>query len=111
MGDNIQTSFPPMGDQGIPSGFVNMSGNRSPYTQAVPKQGAKSGAPDDTGGIRTSTMINHAQGPRLAPITRIYPDNEAEAKPQMRNVKIVPGRGGVDDFYVTRLRQSEAGKI
>ena len=109
MAENIKTTFPAMGDDGIPRSVVNMSGQRAPYTQEVPKQGGQSGDLASGDGIRTSTEIQHAQGPTLAPITRIYADNAAEATASMRNVRVVPGRGGVDDFYLKRAESNTIG--
>jgi hypothetical protein len=104
MSEKVTTSFPTMGDHGIPDSFVNMSGQRSPYTQVGPGMGGpgKNAGPDSAGGVRKSTEIENANGPRLAPVTKIYEGNAAEANSGLRNVQIMPSAAGVSDFWGQR---------
>ena len=110
MADRVKTDFPAMGDSGIPNEFVNMSGNRSPYTKVGPGAGGpgKSDGPDSTDGIRKSVMIHEAHGPRLAPVTRIYEGNAAEASLTGRNVRTMERTSG--DFWAKRVDGPTIGK-
>jgi hypothetical protein len=102
MSEKVTTSFPTMGDHGIPDSFVNMSGQRSPYTKLAPGVPGKNSGPDSAGGIRKSVQIENANGPRLAPVTKIYEGNAAEANSGLRNVQVVPSAAGVSDFWAQR---------
>ena len=110
MVDRVKTSFEAMGDSGIPNEIVNMSGNRSPYTQmGGPRGGAgKSDGPDSSDGIRKSVQIHEAHGPRLAPVTRIYEGNAAEATQSGRNVRLMNRTEG--DFWAKRTNGPVIGK-
>jgi hypothetical protein len=110
MADKVKTDFPAMGDSGIPNEIVNMSGNRSPYTMAGGPRGGpgKSDAPDSSDGIRKSVTINEAHGPRLAPITRIYEGNAAEAGLSGRNLRLMKPTEG--NFWEKRVNGPVIGK-
>lgn len=99
--ENVVSSFPTMGDNGMVSSVVNMSGQRSQYTTPGPGigGGGKSDAPDSDTSIRKSTEIENAQGPKATIYTRIYEGNAAEANLTLRNVRIVPSKAGVSDFW------------
>ena len=99
--EQVSSNFPTMGDHGLVDSVVNMSGQRSPYTtlgQGI-GGGGKSDAPDSDTSIRKSTEIENAQGPKATIYTRIYEGNAAEANLTLRNVRIVPSKAGVSDFW------------
>jgi hypothetical protein len=104
MTDHVTTDFPVMGDQGIASSVVNMSGNRSPYTTPVAKQGGQSGGIDGvTGGPRQQTEINsEVLGPLCKPQTTLFFPNAADHDKTGRNTKILPSRSGTSDFWDQR---------
>jgi hypothetical protein len=94
------SSFPKMGDDGY-AGLVNMSGDRSAYTTAIPRKGPTT--PDMGGGGaggRGSTMIHEAHGPQFKPVaSRVsqeeYPGTE-------RAIRTVPSAVGNRDFWTSR---------
>jgi hypothetical protein len=89
--DNSTTSFAKMGDEGIPSSVVNMSGQRSPYTQTVPKKTQGRGAsPTGKKVNRGQSMIHEANGPACKIVTTLYKANAASANDTQRNVKYMP---------------------
>jgi hypothetical protein len=94
------SNFPKMGDDGY-AGLVNVSGNRSPYTTAVPRQGPT--APDMGGspaGGRGSTMIHEAHGPQFKPVaSRVY---QPEYPGTERAIRTVPSSVGNRDFWTSR---------
>jgi len=94
--------FPTMGDEGIPSSIVNISGERSPYTKVAPKGGAPTG-PDvtSTNGHAGSTVIRDAQGPTQRPVTTICYPNAPEASTP-RGVRVMPSAIGNRDFWAAR---------
>ena len=104
MSDEVRTTFPVMGSEGIASSVVNMSGARSPYTQLAPRQGVPSGddLPSATG-ARSQTMTNaEVLGPCCAPQTTLFYPNAADHASTGRNVKLMPSRSGVSDFWNER---------
>lgn len=94
------SSFPTMGDEGY-AGLVNVSGDRSPYTRAVPRQGPTS--PDMGGGGaggRGSTMIHEAHGPQFRPVaSRVY---QEEYPGTERSIRTVPSAANRGDFWTSR---------
>ncbi len=102
MAEKTSSTFPTMGDQGGVTNWVNMSGQRSPYTIPGPGigGGGKSDLPDSDTSIRKSSEIESAQGPKAPIFTRIYEGNAAEANLTLRNVRVVPSKAGVSDFWV-----------
>jgi hypothetical protein len=97
-----------MGDHGIPDSFVNMSGQRSPYTKAGEGiGGGGKGVPDEgVKGNRTGVEKEY-NGPHFAPQTTLYAPNAAEASDQPRNVRLVRSAVGNRDFWESR--QANAG--
>ena len=94
------SSFPTMGDSGY-EGLVNMSGDRSPYTKARPRQGATM---DDTGGSpaggRGSGMVHETMGPCFQPVaSRVQSPEYPETG---RGMRIVPSSIGNRDFWAAR---------
>lgn len=105
MSDMTRTDFPVMGDAGIPESVVNLSGARSPYTQAVPKGGVPAGISIDgpTGAPRKATEVNaEVLGPMCAPQTTLFFPNAADHEKTGGNTRIVPSRSGVSDMWATR---------
>lgn len=103
--DMTHSDFPVMGDSGIPSSVVNMSGERSPYTTLKAKPAAPP-SPDiagPTGGPRTQTTVNaEVLGPLCSPQTTLFFPNAASHADTGRNTKIVPSRAGVGDMWAAR---------
>lgn len=104
MSDPVKTSFPAMGPNGIPESVVNMSGNRSPYTQLVPNKGPAGDSIDGpTGGPARHTEINaEVNGPLCAPQTTLFFPNAADHEKTGRNTRIMPSRAGASDFWDAR---------
>jgi hypothetical protein len=105
MSDMTKTSFPVMGDSGIPDSVVNLSGARSPYTQVVAKGGVPAGDNIDgpTGAPRTATTVNaEVLGPMCKPQTTLFFPNAANHADTGRNTKLVPSRTGVSDMWAAR---------
>lgn len=97
---NETSTFPKMGDDGYTS-LINVSGDRSPYTRAVPRSGPTT--PDLGGspaGGRGSSMIHEAHGPQFRPVASKVqgPDYAATG----RNVRAVPSAVGNRDFWDSR---------
>lgn len=99
------SEFPKMGDDGM-AGVVNMSGQRSPYTQERPRSGPTT--PDMGGspaGGRSSTMIHEAHGPTFRPVASKvqgseYPDTG-------RGMRTVASSVGNRDFWASRAGSNE----
>jgi hypothetical protein len=105
MSDMTHSDFPVMGDSGIPDSVVNMSGQRSPYTQLQPQAGAVGGISIDgpTGAPRKQTEINaEVHGPLCKPQTTLFFPNAADHDKTGRNTKLVPSRAGVSDMWAAR---------
>ena len=105
MADNIKTTFEAMGDEGIPSSVINLSGQRSPYTRVRPRGGAVAGddLPSSTGNRSQSLTNAEVLGPQCAPQTTLYYPNAADHEATGRNTRIVPSRTGVaDNFWGSR---------
>lgn len=109
MADQFTTSFPKMGDEGIPHSFINMSGQRSPYTQTVPKKTMGRGAsPTGTKANRGGKLIEPG-GPHFRPVTTLYRQNAAEASATQRNTRIMPSALGDRDFWKGRKAAQSNG--
>ena len=93
MADNATTQFPKMGDEGITSHVVNISGQRSPYTKPTTKEGfGKSGDGDLAHkSNKSATLIHNANGPRCFIAATISYPNSPEASKEQKNVKRVQG--------------------
>jgi hypothetical protein len=103
MSDPVKTTFETMGQYPLEGHVVNMSGQRSPYTKTAPKQGPTSDAPDSVGGNRSQVAKDY-NGPKFAPQTTICYPNAPEASATLRNVKIMPSKTGVSDFWANRAQ-------
>jgi hypothetical protein len=87
---NSASSFPTMGESLIQN-VINVSGNRSPYTQTVGKKTMGRGSsPTGKAAVRGRTMINEANGPQFHISSTLYKANAAEASATLRNTKVVP---------------------
>jgi hypothetical protein len=102
--DPIKTDFPAMGLNGIPESVINMSGNRSPYTTLRPNAAPAGDSIDGvTGPPAAHTLVNaEVLGPVCAPQTTLFYPNAANHADSGRNVKLMPSRAGVSDFWDKR---------
>lgn len=104
--DNSTTQFPKVGDEGITSHVVNISGQRSPYTKTTPKKSGKSG---DIPGVGTDahrgadSMSGTNPGPRCYIQEKISYPNSPESAKVLRNTKRVQGP------YSFELARAQAG--
>lgn len=100
-GESYTTSFPKMGDEGIPNSFVNMSGDRSgAYTTLVGRKTMGRGkSPTGVKKNRGRTMINEAHGPTFRPVATLYKANAASANDTQRNTKLMKPAMGDRDFW------------
>lgn len=109
MSDPVKTSFPPMGPSGIVDHVVNCSGERSPYTKQLPVKGAPAGDSIDgatapAGGAQPAQLVNsEVLGPMCKPVTTTFYPNAADHEQTGRNVKLLPSRAGVSDFWNQRM--------
>jgi hypothetical protein len=108
MADNVTSNFATVGEAGYHQ-VVNLSGDRSPYTIAVPrdKGGARQSAvPGEGAGApsRSASMIREANGPRpnTIPLATRWPANAACALEIQRNVVPVASALGNRDFWAKR---------
>lgn len=101
--DNYTTTFPKMGDEGIPSSVVNMSGMSSGYTQTAPKHTQGRGAsPTGSKKNRGASMIHEANGPACRIVDKISYPNSPESGQTQRNTKIMKSAMGAGDFWSSR---------
>jgi len=113
MADNETTQFEKVGDDGIISHVVNMSGQRSPYTIEVPRD--KGSASGDIQGVgtksnRSATLIHEANGPAChVQATISYPNAEG-VNQTLRNVRLVKPSGG-NNFYGARAEAGNTGNV
>ena len=101
MTPTVTSAFEKIGDAGYQQ-VMNMSGNRSPYTTPVGRQGPTS--PDLGGGNGCSrkgaTLINEAHGPTFRPVaSHAYGSEYPETG---RSVHTMPSRVGQKDFWDQR---------
>lgn len=103
------SSFPTMGETGY-EGLMNMSGDRSPYTKEVPRQGPTT--PDLGGspaGGRGSMLRSERGGPMFAPVaSRSYAPEYPETG---RSMHTVPSSIGNRDFWDSRAQSNEGQVI
>jgi hypothetical protein len=94
-----EPKFDQMGESAI-HGLLNLSGRPSAYTTSVSKKTKGRGASPTgrTGGHRSATMINEANGPSCHVTATLYKANAADAGLQTRNVKTMKSAVGVRDF-------------
>lgn len=94
MSDKVFTGpFPVMGDSGIPTSVVNMSGKRSPYTIERPKAQPAGGDISGPTSIRGQKPFEQ-QGPVGHPVTTLFFPNAANHADTGRNTRIVQGSSG-----------------
>lgn len=107
--DPVRTSFPAMGPAGITSDVVNISGQRSPYTKAMPVKGVPANVGIDgptapAGAAQPANLVNsEVLGPMCKPVTTTCYPNAAGHEQTGRNVKLLPSRTGTGDFWSQRL--------
>lgn len=104
MSDPIKTSFPAMGESGIPESVVNISGQRSPYTQLRPNSGPAGDSIDGPKGAPAAhTQVNaEVLGPQCKPQTTLFFPNAADHAKTGRNTRTVQNRAGTSDFWDRR---------
>ena len=104
MSDQVTSSFPKMGDEGIPNSVVNLSARPSPYTMPQPRH--RSGGADIPGvgdkANRGATLIHNAQGPSPCKFPVIYEQNAACATEGQKNVRLMPRAMGDGGFWASR---------
>lgn len=105
MSDNVTSSFPKMGDEGIPHSVLNLS-RTSPYTLAVQRPGPKADQDPDVGtkANRSQVEIKNAQGPTAVYTPRAMRPAQNTGFPieTQRNVKLMPSAIGDRDFWAKR---------
>lgn len=104
----MTTSFPKMGEEPLTSNIVNISGDRSPYTQSKAK--FASGDALATGGTAVRGVGPDAtgehSGPAFAPQTTICFPNSPEASDTGRGMRTVRSSLGNRDFWDSRSGQT-----
>lgn len=104
--DNTTTTFPKVGDNGVIESVVNVSGQRSPYTKAVPKKtGGRGASPTGKAANKSGYQISEANGPRCNISVPMYAQNAAEASMTERNTKFVSSTMGNADEGFGSYRQ------
>src|SRR5215472_6202311 len=97
-GDAATSNFPKMGEHPLEGNVVNVSGERSPYTNNRPKGGPTSDSEPGIQAVRGvgAMATGENAGPVFAPQTTISFPNSPEAATTGRAVKTVPSatRGG-----------------
>lgn len=109
MADNATSNFPKMGEFALTDSIVNVSGNRSPYTQVQARSGPS--ADENPGGtaVRGQMAMNGENpGPRFAPQTTISFPNAPEASQTGRGLRVVPSSIGNRDFWDSRYETGQA---
>lgn len=109
--DTQTSSFPKMGDSSITDGLVNVSGNRSPYTTAVPRKGpaGDSFPGEGTKANRSANQIHEAHGPTFRPVATTCFPNAPEAAQVQRGLRTVPSSVGNRDFW--DRRSGDGGQV
>lgn len=108
MSDNATSNFPKVGDDGITSHVVNISGQRSKYTKPAAKEGFGKGGDVPGTGTKANkgvgpTATGENPGPRCYIQEKIAYPNSAESSKTLRNVKRVQGP------YSFELARAQAG--
>lgn len=103
--DNETSNFPKVGDEGITSHVVNISGQRSPYTKVAGKEGfgKNDNPPNSHKSNKGATLIRNANGPACRVVSKISYPNSPESGKTQRNVKRVQGP------YSFELSRAQAG--
>jgi hypothetical protein len=103
-GDAVLSAFPKMGEHPLEGSIVNMSGQRSPYTNPVarPVQGdAIAVGGTAVRGVGSNATGEHS-GPCFAPQTTIAFPNSPESSQTGRALVTVPSKAGSSDFWDNR---------
>lgn len=108
----VSEQFPAMGEMPLVGSVVNISGNRSPYTQVVPRKGAASDRDPSAGTAthRGRSMIHEAHGPTFRPMTTVFYPNAPERSGTGRGMRTVPSAVGNRDFWNDRAA-SQSGQV
>lgn len=105
------SQFEKMGESPLVGSLVNVSGNRSPYTTAVPRKGAPSAdGESEPNAHRGQTMATgEHSGPCFRPQTTLFWPNAPEQAATGRALRYLPSAGsksGNGDFWNDRASQS-----
>lgn len=65
------------------------------------------GMPAGTMASRSNIKLNEADGPKCTIVATLYKPNAADAGAQTRNVKLVPSKAGVGDFWNEKMRSGQ----
>lgn len=80
----------------------------SPYTKSVPRNSMGTGAsPTGRKVNRANAKMPESGGPKYTIVATLYKPNAAEASATQRNVRIMPSKAGVGDFWKERSRQGQ----
>lgn len=97
--DKTTSTFPTMGTS---AALAAVSGPDPAHTTLVPKQHARSSAPDNAGTAIARPHTLERNGFKGAPQTTLYAPNAAEAMATGRNVYLMPPSRGNQSFYDKR---------
>ncbi len=106
MSDQVISTFPKMGEGGIPDSVIDLSSRPSPYTMPQPRH--RSGGANVPGvgdkKNRGSSLIHNAQGPAVCKFATLYERNAAIATEGTRNVRLMPRYTGDGGFWAKRAQ-------
>lgn len=110
-GDATTSQFPKMGEHPLEGNIVNVSGDRSPYTQSVAKYSGGDAIATSGTSIRGvgRDATGEKPGPAFAPQTTISFPNSPESSQTLRSLRTVPSvasKTGNGDFWDSRTSQS-----
>lgn len=100
----MASTFPKMGEEPLTSNIVNVSGNRSPYTQTVAKRGPAGDSESEPASVRGHiSMDGEHNGPTFRPVATLpfQPDPSTG-----RGMRTVPSSLGNRDFWDRRADES-----
>ena len=81
----------------------------SKYTMSTPKGTLGRGSsPTGSSGIRGSSLIHNADGPKCHIVATLYKPNASEASMTQKRTYTVPSKAGTGDFYMERARQGQS---
>lgn len=100
----MSTNFPAMGEFPLTDSIVNVSGNRSPYTQTVARKGPAGDSESEPSAHRGQiSMDGEHNGPSFRPVTTLPFQPDPNTGRGMRTVRSSVGNR---DFWDSRSGQS-----
>ena len=105
MAEQSTSQFPKMGESPLVGSIVNISGQRSPYMQARPRNGPSADGEAENPGRRTGFQIE-GNGPQCRPMTTISYPNAPEHAQTGRALRPLPPAVGHSDFWDRRTEAS-----